>query len=183
MDSSATARPSATAIVWLSVLVLLAGAGGMAASFLFLCSRHDADVIAGAAGFVAGAILVAAGLLALAIQSQSDATARGAARAVYCLIAFVPPVVAILAWPMLYFGAFIAGVFFMPVVLVGCVVWAWVLSRGVAENVAALLGSTRTWVLRGLIFTGQLVVILASWPLFGWLLDLLSSMGLKIGWS
>jgi hypothetical protein len=53
-------------IVVASALTFAAGAGGMALSFLFLASMDALDVIAGAAGFVAGAILVAAGLLASA---------------------------------------------------------------------------------------------------------------------
>jgi hypothetical protein len=169
--------------VLLSVLVLLAGAGGMAVSFLFLSSQNHLDVIAGAVGFMAGAILLAAGLLALACQSQSVATARTVNRAIHCLVAIIPPSVAMLAWPVLYFGAFLAGLIFMPLVLVGCVVWAGVLSRSVAENAAALLGSSRIWLLRGLVFSAQLVAILASWPLFGWLLRQLESMGCKVGWS
>ncbi len=63
----------------LATLVLLAGAGGMAISFLFLASSHPLDVLAGAAGFIAGSILLAAGTLALnwganvsaALQSQT----------------------------------------------------------------------------------------------------------------
>jgi hypothetical protein len=43
----------------------------MAVSFLFLASAHPLDVIAGAAGFVAGAILVGAGLIAIAVQRPS----------------------------------------------------------------------------------------------------------------
>ncbi len=40
----------------------------MATSFLFLASNHPLDVTAGAAGFLAGAVLVAAGLVSIAVQ-------------------------------------------------------------------------------------------------------------------
>jgi hypothetical protein len=53
------------------------GAGGMALSFLFLASADPLDVLAGAAGFVAGAILAAAGLLVLAVPRP--AASAGAA--------------------------------------------------------------------------------------------------------
>lgn len=47
----------------LSSLALGAGLAGMALSYLYLASAHQLDVIAGAAGFVAGAILVSGGLV------------------------------------------------------------------------------------------------------------------------
>ena len=47
---------------------LLAGAGGMLLSFLTLLSPHLNELIAGGAGFVAGAILVLGGVVALALE-------------------------------------------------------------------------------------------------------------------
>lgn len=55
----------------LSALTFVAGAAGMILSFAFLASSHPLDVTAGAAGFVAGAVLVAAGLTALSLQGRS----------------------------------------------------------------------------------------------------------------
>jgi hypothetical protein len=52
----------------LAALTFAAGAGGMAISFLFLASSHPLDVTAGAAGFIAGSVLVAAGLVSISIQ-------------------------------------------------------------------------------------------------------------------
>lgn len=52
-------------IIVLARLTFVAGAGGMGISFLFLASAHQLDVMAGAAGFIAGAILAAAGLISL----------------------------------------------------------------------------------------------------------------------
>jgi hypothetical protein len=54
-------------------MALAAGTLGMAISFAFLASRHHLDVIAGAAGFVAGAILTASGLLSFAIVARASA--------------------------------------------------------------------------------------------------------------
>jgi hypothetical protein len=51
-----------------AALTFAAGVGGMAISFLFLASAHPLDVLAGAAGFVAGAILAAGGLVAIALR-------------------------------------------------------------------------------------------------------------------
>jgi hypothetical protein len=53
-----------------AVLLLVSGAGGMAVSFAFLASSHPADVLAGAAGFVAGSILAAAGQLSLTLLDR-----------------------------------------------------------------------------------------------------------------
>jgi hypothetical protein len=58
-------------VVVLPSLALITGASGMAMSFLFLASMNHLDVLAGAAGFVAGSILVAAGLISIAALSPS----------------------------------------------------------------------------------------------------------------
>jgi hypothetical protein len=52
----------------LAALTFAAGASGMATSFLFLASAHHLDVIAGAAGFIAGSILAAGGLISMSVQ-------------------------------------------------------------------------------------------------------------------
>jgi hypothetical protein len=49
----------------LAVITIIAGVLGMLASFLFLASNSMADITAGTSGFVAGSILIAAGLLSL----------------------------------------------------------------------------------------------------------------------
>ncbi len=68
-------RPVQT-LAWLT---FLAGGAGMAISFLFLASAHPLDVLAGAAGFVAGAVLAAASLLALAVLSGAPSQAVASA--------------------------------------------------------------------------------------------------------
>jgi hypothetical protein len=60
--SPAAARPV------LSWTILTSGCLGMVCSFHFLASANELDVIAGAAGFVAGSVLVAAGHLAVALR-------------------------------------------------------------------------------------------------------------------
>lgn len=49
----------------LAGLAMVAGALGMAMSFLYLASASMADITAGASGFVAGSVLIGAGLLSL----------------------------------------------------------------------------------------------------------------------
>ena len=73
-------------------------------------------------------MLVAAGLLSLAVQSRSPAISHVATHAAGCLMGLLPPAVAALGWPTLYFGAFTAVVL-MPLVLVACIGWAWVQSE------------------------------------------------------
>lgn len=51
----------------LAAATALAGAAGMAVSFLFLAASDPRDVTAGAAGFVAGSVLIAGGLVSLAL--------------------------------------------------------------------------------------------------------------------
>jgi hypothetical protein len=50
-----------------------AGAAGLCVSFRFLASSHRLDVVAGAAGFVAGAVLLAAGLISITWFLRSPA--------------------------------------------------------------------------------------------------------------
>ncbi len=169
--------------VTLPVLALLAGVGGMAVSFLFLASRHPLDVIAGAVGLIAGSILTAAGLLSLALLSRSPKVGETASHVTWCLVGFAPPLVAILSWPVLYFSLFLMALPLIVLALLCCIGWAWLASDGVAANLAVLLSWRRVRVLRFFLFTLQVVAILASWPLFVLLLDLLESMGYKVGWS
>ena len=59
------ATSSGKALLAFAFLTLLAGVSGMALSFVFLASSSRLDVIAGGAGFVAGSVLVAAGLVSI----------------------------------------------------------------------------------------------------------------------
>jgi hypothetical protein len=56
----------------LSFLAALSGVMGMAMSFLFLGSGDPNDVRAGAAGFVAGSVLIGSGLLSLTILATRE---------------------------------------------------------------------------------------------------------------
>ncbi len=68
MYAIAAVLPVRKPVVAVAMLTFFSGVGGMAVSFLYLASDHPLDVTAGAAGFVAGAILVGAGLVAIALQ-------------------------------------------------------------------------------------------------------------------
>jgi hypothetical protein len=70
MKAIARAVPSGRSLGALGFFILVAGASGMALSFVFLASSSHLDVMAGGAGFIAGAILVAAGLVTVALQHQ-----------------------------------------------------------------------------------------------------------------
>jgi hypothetical protein len=56
----------------LSVLAIAVGGLGMAMSFLYLASRSMADITAGTSGFIAGAVLIASGVISLAILSSKE---------------------------------------------------------------------------------------------------------------
>jgi hypothetical protein len=70
MTTTARVLAPGRAVRALALLTFLAGAAGMAASFLYLASDHRLDVLAGAAGFVAGSVLAAAGLLSTALLTR-----------------------------------------------------------------------------------------------------------------
>jgi hypothetical protein len=61
----------------LAVFAVLSGGGGMCLSLLQMSCAETNDIIAGSAGFIAGAVLVSAGIIALALLSLTTAlTAR-----------------------------------------------------------------------------------------------------------
>lgn len=70
MQAVTSVLPPRKPVYGIAVFTFAAGVGGMVISFLFLASAHQLDVIAGAAGFVAGAILVAGGLVANALRPK-----------------------------------------------------------------------------------------------------------------
>jgi len=182
-DALQTKTPPATGVVILSALALLAGASGLTLSLAFLASADYLDFIAGAVGFIVGGVLFAVGLLSLAMQSRSPRIAQTAADASMCLLALLPPLVALLTWPVIYFGLFIPGFVLIPAVVIACVAWSWNQSRTVAKHLSALFRSNDVALFRGILFTMQAVAVLASWPLFIEFLDLLASMGYKVGWG
>lgn len=55
-----------------SIVTIACGIAGMAMSFLYLASDHYFDLIAGAAGFVAGSIFVSGGLIASALLARAE---------------------------------------------------------------------------------------------------------------
>ncbi len=96
MHINATVRPAKPPLFLLAALTFVAGVSGMAVSYLYLASADHLDVIAGAAGFVAGSVLVAAGLISISVQrpvlrSPEQATAGDGA-------AVLEPPVAIDRW-------------------------------------------------------------------------------------
>ena len=61
----------------LAALSVLAGGGGMCLSFLSMACADLPGTVSGAAGFIAGAVLLGSGLIALALLSLTTAlTAR-----------------------------------------------------------------------------------------------------------
>jgi hypothetical protein len=70
MSATVHALPARRPVFVLSSLTFAAGVAGMGVSFLFLASAHHLDVLAGAAGFVAGSVLTAAGLISIALQRR-----------------------------------------------------------------------------------------------------------------
>lgn len=171
-----------TPVVTISVWTLFAGAGGMLVSFAFLVGGGSVDLIAGGAGFMAGAVLVAAGVISLAVLSRSPATSEAAIHTAGCLVGLLPLTVAALSWPTLWFGTLL-GIILMPLILLGCIGWAWIQNRRVANHLSELFKLRRVRLLRVTLFVMQLLAIVATWPLFLYFLEILQSMGFKTGWS
>ena len=62
--------------IWMSALAVSAGGTGMIISFGFLISASFEEITAGMSGFVAGAILIGSGLVALALLTRQATPAR-----------------------------------------------------------------------------------------------------------
>ncbi|MCA8954893.1 MAG: hypothetical protein KDC87_02405 [Planctomycetes bacterium] len=58
------------------MVAILCGVAGMLVSFAFLASAGFENIVAGASGFVAGSILVAAGVLSAAVLDRIALPAR-----------------------------------------------------------------------------------------------------------
>ncbi len=61
----------------LAMLTILAGAGGMSMSFWSLASSHAANIAAGQAGFVGGAVLLGSGLVSLSLLASRGGRSSG----------------------------------------------------------------------------------------------------------
>src|SRR6516165_8695781 len=90
MSTLARALPSVKVILALATLTFVAGAGGMAVSFVFLSSVSKLDVIAGAAGFIAGSILSASSLLSIALLGRSPVGRAEGAKAAGGVLTIAP---------------------------------------------------------------------------------------------
>src|SRR5690349_16321604 len=88
MTTTARVQSPGRAVRALALLTFLAGAAGMAVSFLYLASDHRLDVLAGAAGFVAGSVLAASGLLSTALLTRPVAGGESVAPAADGTLAF-----------------------------------------------------------------------------------------------
>ena len=62
--------PSGKSIRLVALWTLFCGVAGMGMSFVYLASESRLDVLAGAAGFIAGSILVTGGLVSCAMLSR-----------------------------------------------------------------------------------------------------------------
>jgi ABC-type uncharacterized transport system permease subunit len=60
------------ACVALAVCSMAAGVGGLVLSFLYLASSSMENITAGSSGFIAGSVLIGAGLVSLAIVSRGS---------------------------------------------------------------------------------------------------------------
>lgn len=58
-------------VLGLAVVLAAAGAGGMVLSLFLMTNTNAQDIVAGAAGFIAGALFVAGALIAAAIVVTS----------------------------------------------------------------------------------------------------------------
>ena len=109
-------------------------------------------------------------------------------------LAVLPPLVALLAWPVLFAIFFVMSFTITLMVMTACLFWAWSISERLSawkywQRVAAVSRGEATTPLagyraltKGLIFATQAVVILSSCPLFDLAYHLAKRNGIRIGW-
>jgi hypothetical protein len=85
--------PSGKSIRLVAVLALFCGVAGMGMSFVYLASDSRLDVLAGAAGFIAGSILIAGGLVSSAMLARSATAVADAKTA-----SDAPPLIDVQRW-------------------------------------------------------------------------------------
>jgi len=110
------------------------------------------------------------------------------------LAALLPPLVAIVSWPVLYVIFFLMSFTLALMVVVACLIWAWRVSGTLAawrywRKVQAVLDGAAPYPsavyrarVRAILFALQAVAILASCPLFGLVLRLAQRRGIRLGW-
>jgi hypothetical protein len=108
-------------------------------------------------------------------------------------LVMLPPVVAVLSWPVAFAIFFVLGFSIALMAMTACLGWAW----HVSERVAAWRYWTRVfdaihgtgiepspgyrYRLKALLFALQAVAILLSCPLFGVMLHVARRLGLRVG--
>lgn len=107
----------------------------------------------------------------------------------------LPPLTAMLAWPVLSFTLDLAGMLLSFFVMLLCVRWCrdtsqrvaswqWAVRAEAAERGdAAVVPPNYLRNLRRLLYAAQVVGVLGSWPLFGLTLHVLERFGWHWGWS
>ena len=117
---------------------------------------------------LAGAAILAFGLLTVGAKSQSPALKLIANHLRMALAALAPAAVATVAWPILYLGTRRqgAGIALMLAALALCVAWAWIQTRWITRHLTELMGPRHERLWKTVTFAGQTLAVLASGPLF-----------------
>lgn len=164
-------------------IIMLAGIGGMAVSFVRLQYPSTTHHILEYVCLWTSAFASVFGMVVLNLLGRSEIHRCDAFLARNCISLLLLPFLAWIGWPLLYFTTFLAGICLMFLGIPAMIVIAWHQSRSVASQLCDRMNWNRRVLVFCLLFLFQTFLILASHPFFVWYLNRLEAQGYKVGWS
>jgi hypothetical protein len=161
-------------------LAILSGMGGMVFGLVRLQYPSTSHHILEHVCLWTSVFVIVTGMVILNRLSRSEKYQRDAELARNCFSVFVLPFMAIAGWPIL-FVLFVLGVVMMFPIMVAFVIMAWGQSHSVAESLCELIHFRKRRLVQVILFLFQSFLILASWPIFAWMLDRLEAIGIRVG--
>lgn len=161
-------------------LAILSGMGGMTFSLVRLpypsTNHHILEYVC----LWTSVFVIVTGMVVLNRLSRSVKYQRDAELARNCFSMFSLPFAAIAGWPVLLVLLGLGVVLMFPI-MIALVVMAWGKSRFVAENFCEFIHLRNRRLVQVLFFLTQSFLILASWPIFVWMVNRLEANGFRIG--
>jgi hypothetical protein len=174
MDSPTISRFAVRMLAWFTFLT---GIASIVLGCTWLPSEDWFQLLVGTIEWLAGIGVGAIGWLILIAPSRFPHI-NYPIQALGCLRAFVPALIAYLSWPIIFLTGGIVVMLVMPLVILTCIIFAKHRSFEAVTHLMQLTGWQHPRRSRALLFTIQVLAILASWPAFGHFLQLLEWMGL-----
>ena len=160
-------------------LAILSGMGGMTFGLVRLQYPSTSHHILEHVCLWTSVFVIVTGMVVINRLSRSEKYQRDAELARKCFSVFVLPFMAIAGWFVL-FVLFFFGVIMMFPIMIAFVIMAWGQSRSVADSLCELIHFRKRRLVQVTLFLFQSLLILASLPIFVWILGQLEANGFRI---